>query len=89
MYETSSSQSVWDEFLQALHAPASEDFNAFYWIYRLTSYVLGSIIVPCPCSNDERRQKLNSLIRCFRPVVSASMYLPDIAIECLTLSSGS
>eukprot|EP00956_Cyclotella_meneghiniana_P028631 scaffold67328_cov41-Cyclotella_meneghiniana.AAC.3 len=71
MNDTSPSQSVWDEFLHALNAPASEDFNAFYWIYRLTSYALGSIILPCPCSSYERRQKLNSLIGCFRPVVSA------------------
>lgn len=60
------SQSTWNEFLQALHAPAGQDFDAFYWIYRLAISFLDTIV---PCRSYHRRQKLNGMLAYFRPVV--------------------
>lgn len=68
MKETASpqSQSTWNEFIQALHAPAGEDFNPFYWIYRLTISLLHKII---PCRSHGRRQRIHRFLSSLRPLV--------------------
>ena len=66
MREAASTESTWNEFVHALHAPADQDFDAFYWIYRLTTSLFNAII---PCRSDDRRQKLNGLLVRCRPAV--------------------
>ena len=57
---SSSLRETWNEFTLALHAPASEEFGPFYWIYRLTRAWLSYIIF---------QSKLRRVIPWLRPLL--------------------
>mmetsp|Transcript_24930 Transcript_24930/g.44873 ORF Transcript_24930/g.44873 Transcript_24930/m.44873 type:complete len:442 (-) Transcript_24930:3560-4885(-) len=50
---------TWNEFTTALYAPANQDFDAFYWVYRLSRAFLNFLV----------RQKLRHIIPWFRPLI--------------------
>ncbi|KAL7431946.1 hypothetical protein ACHAXH_001632, partial [Discostella pseudostelligera] len=56
----SSLQKTWEEFLLALHAPSSEEFRPFYWIYRLSRALLTYIFF---------QSKLRRVIPWLRPLI--------------------
>ncbi len=57
---------TWSDFVQALYAPVGQDFNAFYWIYRLSSALLDTVI---PCRDDTRRKRINGFASRFRSLI--------------------
>ena len=73
-------QRTWIEFVEALHGPVGQDFNAFYWLYRLFYALLDTII---PCRNESRRQHISRCARQFRPLI------PSLGITLTLLCVGS
>lgn len=65
---STSRQTTWNEFLQALNAPVGQDFNPFYWIFRLSIALLDTIV---PCRNHDRRRKLHRSMRYLSHVIPA------------------
>eukprot|EP00986_Skeletonema_menzelii_P004361 scaffold1472_cov157-Skeletonema_menzelii.AAC.5 len=62
-------QRTWSDFVQALYAPVGQDFNAFYWLYRLSSALLDTVI---PCRDDSRRKRINGFVSRLRPLVPSA-----------------
>ena len=58
---------TWDEFVAAIRAPAYEDFDALYWVCRLTRDVLLSVSY-C-LVGPGRRRRLRSAMLQLRPVM--------------------
>ncbi len=62
-------QRTWSDFVEALYAPVSQDFNAFYWLYRLSSALLDTIV---PCRNESRRTRINGFASRLRPLIPSA-----------------
>jgi len=67
---------AWSDFVVALYAPASQDFNSLYWLYRLFYALLDTII---PCRDDSRRKHINGFATRFRPLI------PSVGITLILL----
>ena len=59
-------QRTWSDFIDALYAPVGQDFNALYWLYRLSSALLDTII---PCRHDSMRIRINGFASRLRPII--------------------
>lgn len=59
-------QQVWSDFVDVLYAPVGQDFNALYWLYRLSYALLDTII---PCRDDSRRRHIHGLASRLRPLI--------------------
>lgn len=62
-------QQTWTDFVEALYAPVSADFNAFYWLYRLSSALLYTIV---PCRDESRRMRINGFASKFHPLIPSA-----------------
>jgi hypothetical protein len=71
---------AWSDFVEALHAPAGQDFNSVYWLYRLSYALLDTII---PCRDDSRKKHINGLTTRLRPLIPSV----GITLTLLCLSS--
>ncbi len=71
---SSSLRETWNEFTLALHAPASEEFGPFYWIYRLTRALLSYVIF---------HSKLHRVIPWLRPLLYGELlFFASLRIPC-------
>lgn len=62
-------QRTWFDFVEALYAPIGQEFNAFYWLYRLSSALLDTIV---PCRNESRRMRINGFASKLRPLIPSA-----------------